>query len=351
MQSAIVHQEITSLEAERAAARVGALRILYLTSQWPTPEQPSNAPFVRREVRWLREAGLVVDVLVYDGGWSPHRYLRAVQTMRQMLRQRHYDVIHVRFGQCGLVGRAQWQAPVVIMYGGSDVEGTPNFRGVSGYKNLVLRMVSRVLSLLVDEVIVVSENLGRQLPRRDYHLIPSGLNLDLFKPMDKAEARARLGLPAERKLALFAGNPANRRKRYDLAVEVCERAGHAVDVELVVLTGKEDTEVPLYMSACDVLLLTSTNEGSPNVVKEALACNLSVVSTDVGDVRERIGGLESCAVCKNDDPDIIAAELVRVLRRPGRPNLRPLVENLASQAMIQKIIAVYERALVRRGRK
>ncbi len=105
--------------------------------------------------------------------------------------------------------------------------------------------------------------------------------------------------------------------------------------------------MPLYMNACDILLLTSLHEGSPNVVKEALACNLPIISTDVGDVRMRIGGVEGCVVTR-DSPDDIAAALQMVLSRNKRVDGRRTVAALHEQLLTEKIVQVYRKALARR---
>jgi teichuronic acid biosynthesis glycosyltransferase TuaC len=326
------------------------LKVLFVTSQWPTPDNPSKAPFVERGVRALREAGVDMDVMSYDGGWSFGKYRQAVKEMRRRIKENDYDLVHAYFGQCGTVARAQFKLPMVISYGGSDVEGSPTFKGSQRYKHYVLTTISRVISLLATQVIVVSENLGRKLPRRDYHIVSSALDLDMFQPIDKREARERLGLPQDRKLALFASSdPDNPRKRRELAVEVCRIASQTHPIELVVAGKKPPAEIPLYMSACDVLLITSSNEGSPNVLKEALACNLPVVSTDVGDVRKRLGHLEACAVVAEDTPGALASALVRVLdHKPTRP-LRDEVLDLGFQKFAERVIAVYKLATKQKG--
>ncbi len=342
-------------EHTSAVSQAKALKILFITSQWPRADRPGRgAPFVERGVRALENAGVVVDVLDYAGGWSFTNYLRAYREMRRRLRYNQYDLIHAYFGQCGLVARAQLKLPVIITYAGSDVEGSPAYHGLNRYKHYVLIGIGRLLSLLADEVIVVSNNLGRKLPRRDSHLIPGSLDLSLFRPINQAEARAQLGLPQDRKLVLFAAlHPENPRKRYPLAAKACEIARKTLNLELIVLSGKSPAEVPLYMSACDALLLTSTNEGSPNVVKEALACNLPVVATDVGDVRERIGKLEGCETCESDEPEAIAAALLRVLQQPERANLREAVLHLDEKLLVERVKALYQAVLAKKrsGRK
>ncbi len=343
----------TNEEASQRATDVNEasrrpLRVLFVTSQWGGKEGVGGAPFIRREVEALRACVLDVDVFAYDGAWSPLVYLRAIRALRRRLRRRSYDVVHARFGQCGLVARAQWRVPVVITYGGSDIQGSLEFSGVRRLRNYLLRFVSWILSLLVDEVIVVSDHLGKMLPRRAYHVIPSGVDFALFQPLDPQAARTQLALPHDKRLVLFAGNPDNKQKRYGLAVRAFERAAASIDAELVVLTGQPSSRVPLFMSACDVLLLTSFNEGSPNVVKEALACNLPVVSVDVGDVRERIGSVAGCVLCDSDEPEVIADALCTVLKQPQRLSSREAIRDLDEKVMAAKVVGVYHRALAKR---
>ena len=326
------------------------LRVLFISSQWPTPERPEIAPFVPREVNSLRAVGVDVDVLPYRGGFSPGNYLRAVREMRRMIREKEYDLIHVYFGQCGIVGRLQTRLPVVITYGGSDVEGTPLFGGINQWKNVLVVGISRTMSLLVDEVIVVSDNLGRKLPRRDYNIVTIVLELDKFKPGDQTAAREQLGLPLDKKLVLFSASSIhNTRKRHWLAKAAVEIAQQSVDCELVTATGLPPEMIPVYMQACDVFILTSTNEGSPNVVREALACNLPVVSTDVGDVRERLDHIEGCEVTDDDQPETIAAALVRSLQHPANNprnlSLREEVLDQNPQVLGNKVVEIYRKAL------
>jgi glycosyltransferase involved in cell wall biosynthesis len=104
-------------------------------------------------------------------------------------------------------------------------------------------------------------------------------------------------------------------------------------------------DIPVYMNACDALVFTSMQEGSPNVVKEALACNLPVVSVDVGDVSERLRGVDNCELCADERPETIAAALERVFRRGGRCDGRRAVLPLAEDLMTQRVIALYRSVL------
>ncbi len=185
-----------------------------------------------------------------------------------------------------------------------------------------------------------------QLPAiKTCHIIPSGIDFDLFRCVPGDDARRQLGLPADERLVLFVGNPEQARKRYRLARESVDILNQRFPARLVVAWGVPHTHVPIYMAACDALVFTSMQEGSPNVVKEALACNLPVVSVAVGDVEQRIGGVEGCELCTDDSPEAIASALERVLRRRKRVKGRRSVEHLSENAITQQVIAVYRSAL------
>jgi glycosyltransferase involved in cell wall biosynthesis len=205
---------------------------------------------------------------------------------------------------------------------------------------------------LADEVIVVSEHLGDKLGRSDYHVIPSGIDLELFRPIDRLRARRQIGWSGEGRYVLFVANPDKPIKRHWLAHRAVEAAQNAFTEdkpELVVVQGKPPEAIPVYMSAADALVLTSISEGSPNVVKEALACNLPVVSVDVGDVRERVSGVDGCIVCQDDLPQTIAAGIIQVLRDEGRIAGRSAVLCLDGRLMAEKTLAVYRRAIQGQG--
>jgi teichuronic acid biosynthesis glycosyltransferase TuaC len=183
------------------------------------------------------------------------------------------------------------------------------------------------------------------LAERHYHVIPSGLDVELFRPMPQTEARRRVGLPLDKHLILFVGNPERPEKRYDLARAALAMLHNQLIVELVVVNDIPHAVIPYYMNACDALLLTSSHEGSRNVVKEALACNLPVVSVDVGDVRQRIGCIEACVLGADDLPETIAAGLAQVLSRRTRINGRRTVRDLDEKRLAERVIAVYEQAI------
>jgi glycosyltransferase involved in cell wall biosynthesis len=152
-------------------------------------------------------------------------------------------------------------------------------------------------------------------------------------------------LPNDEKLALFVGRYTDPLKRFDIAQDVvkCLQAS-GMDVEFVVASNEPYTKIPLYMSACDVLLLPSQYEGSPQVVKEAMACNLPVVSAEVGDVPDILAGVDSCYVCHRD-PENMAEKVKLILEQPRRTNGREKAQRYELSLIAKRIIQVYRETL------
>jgi glycosyltransferase involved in cell wall biosynthesis len=171
------------------------------------------------------------------------------------------------------------------------------------------------------------------------------LDLNLFTLMPQSQARERLNLSRSKRLVLFVGNPKDPRKRFDLAQKAVNLVDASLNTEMVVAWDVAHTEIPVFMNACDLLIFTSMHEGSPNVVKEALACNLPVVSVVVGDVPERLKGLTGSEVCADDQPETIAAAINRVLQLPRGTDGRAAAHLLDEEVLTQRVIAVYEQVL------
>jgi glycosyltransferase involved in cell wall biosynthesis len=202
------------------------------------------------------------------------------------------------------------------------------------------RFCSRNIARLADAVIVVSEEMRQCIPGI---VIPCGVDLEVFKPYNRDEARARLGWPKDRYLILFPFDPARLVKRYDLARAAVERLVHdGVDAELMSVFGVENRDMPWCYSAADAMLLCSDREGSPTSVKEALACNLPVVATDVGDVRELLQGVVGPWVCPQD-----VGAMAHTLReafaisRSGTFEGRRAMAQYDQARTVEKIVAVY----------
>jgi len=327
-----------------AEARPHPLSVLMLTSEWPR-ESVHTSHFVMRQVRFLEAAGLRVEVLPFRGAKNPFKYLAAWLRTRRRLAKGDFDLVHAQFGQSALVAFPK-RLPLVVTFRGDDLLGVIGDDGHRTAAGGILQRLCRLVARGADAIIVVSAHMTSKLPRRaPVHVIPSGLDLDLFRPLPQAPARARLGLPADERLILFVGNPAEARKRWNLA----DRAVRLLDpwyrARLVVAWQVPHAQVPEYMAACDALVFTSVQEGSPNAVKEALACNLPVVSVPVGDVAERLDGVAGCELCADERPETIAAALARVLDRGERIDGRNAVRELDERLLTQQVIGIYHAAV------
>jgi teichuronic acid biosynthesis glycosyltransferase TuaC len=253
--------------------------------------------------------------------------------------------VHAQWGQSGLLALPK-RLPLVVTYRGHDLHGIVGPRGSQTIPGRILQWLCRVVARRADAVLLVSVHMKRFLDAgTPFHVVPSGLDLELFRPIPRAVARRHLGWQPDRAAVLFAGNPALPRKRYALAQEAVELVGRHMPVQLIVAWGQPHEEMPYLMSGCDALVFTSSQEGSPNVVKEALACNLPVVSVPVGDVGERLRGISGCELCEDERPETIAAAIERVLRSGRRCEGRAAVASLDERLITERVIAIYRSAL------
>ena len=324
------------------------IRVLMVTSEWPEPGVNVTSHFIKRQADFLAAAGIAVTVFPFKGRKNPFNYLKNWVRLQAKLRRERYDLVHAQFGQSGLLALPK-RLPLVVTFRGSDLLGTVSDKTRRHRKISALhQFLSRLVASHADAVIVVAEHMKRHLPASiDAHVIPSGLDLQLFKPTETPVARDQLGLPAEDKLILFVGRTNHGRKRGWLAEQALEILNKSMPATLIVAWRVPNTDIPLYMSACDVLVFTSMQEGSPNVVKEALACNIPIVSVPVGDVETRLAGVENCELCDDDDPKTIAAALNRVLNKGRRTNGRETVLALDENKTTEQVIKLYESVLTR----
>jgi len=312
------------------------MRVLVVTNMYPTAQRRHFGIFVEEQVASLRRCGIDVDVLFVDGKASKLNYLAAFPRLWKQLRAHRYNLIHAHYIFAGLVARAQLARPVVLTHHGPEVFMTWQ------------AWVCRAFTRFFDSVIVVSEEMRTKLNVPRAHVIPCGVDMSLFKPGDMAAARAALGLPQDRKLVLWAGEYQRPEKRFELVSQAVAILKATVpEAELVLLSNKPHSTVPDYLNASDVLVLTSDAEGSPMVVKEAMACNVPVVSTAVGDVPQLFAGVEGHWLT-SQDPREIAAALRIALDYGKRTRGRERVARLDLDTISRDIISVYQQTL---GRK
>lgn len=300
----------------------------------------ADSRFFNQQVRYLEAAGVETTTLpvpgtrhVGDGDVnrrSPFDYLRLYPTvLRHSFRD--YDLVHANYGLTAPAAVAQPSLPVIVSLWGSDLMGK-------------FGRVSAACARVADEVVVMSTEMARRLDC-DCHVIPHGVDTQRFAPAPTDEAREELGWDSDATHVLFPYPPERGVKNYPRAEGVVETAREQVDgrVELHTVSGVPHARMPVYMNAADALLLTSRREGSPNSVKEALACSLPIISTDVGDVRERLTGVSPSFVGTDDEG--LAEALTDVLVAGERSNGREAAREVSVERSNERLRGVYRVAI------
>lgn len=288
--------------------------------------------FVQAQFDSLQKEGL--DMLAYPvvgRGWKG--YLQNYRSLRKLIREEKPDVVHAHYSSCGYLA-----AMAAV---GMKAKTVVSILGSFPRKNAKLRLVRFFVDHVWDATLVKSERTRNQLDR-DLPVVPNGVDLSLFPLADQGEAKARVGFGQDGKYVIFVSNPTRPEKQYGLAEEAV-RLLHDESVHLVPVFDKPHDEIVDYMCAADALIMTSISEGSPNVIKEAMACNCPVVVTDVGDVRWVTDGVDGTYVSSTFEPEELAGLLKKALafgaRTQGRKRIVDL--GLTSELVAQKLIRIY----------
>ncbi len=318
------------------------MRILYVV-----PEGPGGLSmiFAHKEIYRIAVAGYETKIFMLATSFNPAKVWREMVRLKRTARLYRPDVIHAHFGTLtGFVSAFISQitaVPLVVTFRGSDLNPSPSdgkLRSVSQ------KILSHLAAYQAKANICVSCQLKKRLwwCRWKTKVIPSGIDLEYFKPVEKDEARRRLGWGKDERIVLFNAGLSPDVKRLDTAEKSVRVMRELIgDVRLVVLQGNvEHNQVPLYLSGADCLLLTSDYEGSPNIIKEALACNLPIVSVDVGDVRERLEGIIPSRIVARD-PETIGIAAAEIVTSAKRSSGREHVRNISAIAVYNKILKVY----------
>lgn len=330
------------------------LRVLMVTGIYPTAERPHKGTFVKSLVDSLTAVGVEVEV-IHPKPSLPTllRYaIAAIQVFCKTL-TKHFDVVNGHYGLWCVTARLQWTTPVVATYLGDDVLGTVVARGEYSSKGNFVVSISHKLCYFVDAVTVKSEQMKQRLggPQEKIFVLPDGVNFSQFFPIPRSEARVTLGWDPHRYYILFANNPEIPVKNFAMAqaaVDILRAKG--INVELVVATGLSHDTVMQYTNASNALILPSWAEGSPNVVREAMACNVPIAATNVGDVAAVINHTEGCSICAHD-PKELAVGLQRALEHTEPTTGRQDTQHLASTAIAQQVIELYQQILHKKRHK
>jgi glycosyltransferase involved in cell wall biosynthesis len=235
-----------------------------------------------------------------------------------------------------VLAKLQNKYPVIVTFLGSDLLSKKDSR------------IGKYAASKADGVIVMTNEMKKVSNRSDARVIPFGANTTIFKPYPARQARAELGLPFDKKLVLFPWDPARSVKRYWIAQEAVDLLQSDYDVELLPVFNHPREIIAKYMSACDVMLLTSMHEGAPLAVRESLACELPVVSVDVGDVRQVVEKNKGGYIASDKAADL--AEKVSWVFEQRESLFNSPSKTYDSKDSAQKVISFYKQMFFEKKR-
>ena len=295
------------------------------------------SPITRNQGNSLEKNGINVFYFpIYGKGLLS--YLKNVFALNKYLSNNKYDVVHAHYSLSAYVATLSGAKPLVVSLMGSDVK--PSFAS-----KLLIKFFSR---FFWHHTIVKSAYMRNSLGLSNASVFPNGVDTDVFYPMDKLTCAKQLGWDIKKKHILFAAKPSRPEKNFALAEQAVTQLDNA-SIKLHTLIDVPHERIPLWLNATDVVLLTSLWEGSPNVIKEAMACNRPIVATDVGDISWLFGDEPGHYLTTFADEDV-AAKLRKALafsERIGQTKgrMRIIELGLDSAPVAKKIADVYQQVL------
>lgn len=284
-------------------------------------------PFIEEQKLSLEKLGCNIDYFYIHGGGAMG-YLSNLRNLRCVLMRNKYDLIHAHYGLSGLLSSLQSRVPVIITFHGSDIYKKGN----------------RYLSLLASRLSRFSIFVNKKMPNMIFKhnnmaIIPCGVDGRIFYPMDKKKSRKLMGMEERKKYALFSSSFTNKVKNAELAKSALSQMTEKV--ELVELRGRSRNEVNILLNACDLLLITSFHEGSPQIVKEALFCGTPIVSTKVGDVPDLLRNVRGCYLA-DSNPSDIADKIGKVISKEHYKVTYHDKERLDIDKISNEILKIYQ---------
>ena len=319
-------------DTKTASSSKKALKVLFIASG----NHGAVGPVVGNQAEALRTEGVEVDLYLLKGK-GIKGYLRNVKPLRHYLQEHKYDAIHAHYSLSAFVASLAGAKTLAVSLMGSDVKE-------AGWYKFIIRLFAWLFSWKA--IIVKSQDMYRSLGIKSAIVIPNGVNMDRFQPMDKTECQKCLGWTNNKQQTtnairhiLFPADASRPEKDFALAqtavANIPNAALHAFD-------NTPNTETPYWYNAADVVLMTSKWEGSPNVIKEAMACSRPIVAVNVGDIAERTSGVEGCYVAQSRDPEELASLIEKALsfsQTNGRERI--IADGLDSHDVNHRLIEVY----------
>jgi teichuronic acid biosynthesis glycosyltransferase TuaC len=302
------------------------------------------------QMQSLIDAGIEVEYGHFSSRKSIIGLLKAGKKIRLICKREGIDLVHVLWGSTtALLTVIVSTTPVIISFCGSDLLGNKSISGRLTVGGRINRIFSKIAARFSDHIITKSEKMASILSqkiRAKTSIIPNGIVLDEFYPLPTLDCKIKLGWDTSKKHVLFFYTEGQVVKNSSMAKEVMEIVKQKIPVaELVIATKIPHENLVYYYNASDIMILTSFHEGSNNSLKEARACNLPIVSVDVGDAKERLKYVNACHVIDSYDPDEFAEKVVEVLKSGKKSDGTRYSDEVSIGNVASQIIEVYKKVL------
>lgn len=323
------------------------MKILQVTTNYPTVSNPILGIFMKEQVESVERFGVENTIFFSNGsetrvgkkGGGAFVHIRSVFRLMWHLMTHRYDLIHCHSALSGMIllmsGGAFFNKCVISFQNDPEKEGD--------------RAFFRILYPFFNKVIVKKRTKYDSLKKMVY--LPNGCNMNIFRTLDKSECKKLIGLDQDKRYVLFVDSNTSRKRtqkrrdRFDEVMDIMrERYGYD-DLETLVMIGVARKDVPAYMNACDLHILSSDQEGSPNSVKECLCCGVPVVATDVGNVHDLLDDVPGCGVADSFTAEELAALADRALKSGHAPEelQEPMVrKGLDMDSVAERLHHVYK---------
>jgi len=310
------------------------------------PAKLNAGVFMFTAAEGLKAIGVDVQLEYLGNLRSPLNIFEAQKHVKKI--SKDFDLVHAQYGSaCAIVTSAVKHCPKVLSLRGSDWNVHTASFGFLYWHTRLAKLMTQLAIEKYDLIIAVSNrmvlDLQQKFPNVRTIALPSPINLDRFVPVDKKQARLLLGFPNnEGKWVLFTSENRNSSiKRYSLARQAVDLANMKEgNLKLRLASGLPHSEIPLFVAACDLILCTSENEGWPNSIKEALACNIPFVSTDVSDLLDIADKEPTCRICP-PDAAVLAENICDVLSTARTENLRRHVIDMDIRTISERLLELY----------
>lgn len=317
------------------------------------PSLENSGTFMKIFAKGIRELGVDVELCYLGNLRSARNFWQARSLVKSIAGD--FDIVHAQFGSaCALATAAATHVPKVLSLRGSDWHRYKEKWNYLAIHSLMATAMTKRVIRDFDAVIVMSHRMVKEIrsvyPNAPVLKMPDPINLQNFTPLDKQVARALLGFSKNtEKWVLFTTvSNTNPIKRVPLAIEAVKRANQRMGgIQLRIATGLTSAEMPVFVGACDLALCTSLHEGWPNSLKEALACNIPFVATDVSDLADIAKQEPTCRICP-PDPDILADNICDVLSTRKTIDLRSHVIEMDVPTISRRLVDLYQALLSRK---